>query len=429
MMKTFLPLKKISDLWLPVVVLFITNIAFSQGTPQLQFTNAVLESGTAGADGATYRFSNVTPGVDAVVLIKGRSSNDVVLSSIDTAGPGLGYDQAFQPVLGIPGVAPANSVWSMDFQLNFYKTGTTKKVKISQFDATGLDIDGDGLTLSEWTQMNGIQSIDSALINSLTFTKMSHGGHGDDYKVEGIITNSPGIDTTAKNVMATYKFMNLDEISFTIGAKTSVLPTSAGMRLNSIWFRDFLGVLLPVKLVSFTAVLNNTTTDLQWKTASEINVSRFVIEKSTDGKNFKDAGIVQANGNSTQEISYSFKDIISEKTNVLIYYRLRSIDIDGKYEYSAVKIIRAHAQDERDSKLLGYPNPATNEFHITLPSDWQSKNVAYALFDAKGQLVNKRQTGLSGQTETFNLTTLAPGIYMVIITCEGQTKQQKFIKA
>jgi hypothetical protein len=164
-MKTFVPFKKLGiQICLLSVVLVSFISVYSQVIPELVFQNPVLQSGVAGNDGAEYLFSNVGTNLDAVVKIKGRSSNTVVLSSIDTSGPGLGYTKAFQPVLGIPGTAPANSTWSMDFRITFYKAGTNSKANISQFFVTGIDIDGDGSTLNEWAEMDKIESIDSALI-------------------------------------------------------------------------------------------------------------------------------------------------------------------------------------------------------------------------------------------------------------------------
>ena len=428
-MKTFVPFKKlILKCSFFLAVLVSTSSVFSQVIPELVFTSAVLESGTAGEDGAKYRFSNVATAIDAVVEIKGRSSASVILSSIDTSGAGLGYIKAFQPVLGIPGTAPANTTWSMDFRLTFYKAGTNTKVTISQFSVTGLDIDGDGSALSEWAQMNKIKSIDSALINSLTFTNMGTSGQGDDFKIEGIIANAPGIDTTATNVMATYKYINKDGFDFSIGAKTSVLTTTAGMRLNSLWFREFFNPPLPVKLISFTATLNNNKTDLRWTTAAEMNASHFSIEKSFDGTNFSEAGIVFANGNTTNEMHYSFTDNVNTDQASVIYYRLRSVDIDGKSEYSSTRMIRMNEGSDNKISILTYPNPVTNELRITIPANWQNKKVSYELFNANGQATKKTQTTASSQTETMNVSNIASGFYIVRVTCDGQIAQQKIIK-
>lgn len=413
---------------LVLILLISANSASSQVVSELQFSNPSLESGVAGENGAQYRFPLVASGIDAVVQIKGRSSSQVVLSNIDTSGPGLGYGKAFQPVLGIPGTAPANSNWSMDFNLTFYKTGTNTKISISQFYVTGLDIDGDDVTLSEWTQMNKVKKIDTAIINRLTFTKMASSGTGDDYKVEGVITNAPGIDTSATFVMATYRYENKDGIDFTIGAKTAGLTTTAGMRLNSLWFRDFFTPALPVKMVSFTATLNKNKADLKWVTATEQNVSHYVIEKSLDGNNFRDAGIVFSNGNTTDEMQYAYSDNISNDKTTIIYYRLRSVDLDGKTELSATRMIRIAQENSNTMSILTYPNPVTNEIRVTIPANWQSKKVVYDIVTLNGQVARHIETASAGQTEAIAVSNLAPGFYAVRANCEGQEAQQRIIK-
>jgi hypothetical protein len=429
MMKTTVPFKNVIATISFLLAVLVTSVSAYSQVPELVFSTVALESGTAGEDGAKYRFSNVTTGIDAIVEIKGRSSSQVVLSSIDTSGAGLGYTYAFQPVLGIPGTAPANANWSMDFNLTFYKAGTNIKITISQFYVTGLDIDGDGVALSEWAQMNKLKSLDSALVNSLTFTKMGTSGQGDDYKIEGIIANSPGIDTSAKNVMATYKYENKDGIDFTIGARTNSTTTTAGMRLNSLWFRDFFNPLLPVKMMFFTAVLNNENkVALKWATATEENASHFIVEKSTDGRNYAEAGIVFANGTTSDIMNYSFTDNVTANQSGVIYYRLRSVDIDGKNELSAIRIIRISQLKANNVSIVTYPNPVSNEVRITIPANWQNKKVVYELINASGKTTKRAETASSSQTEKMNVSNLAPGFYIVRVSYDGQIAQQKIIK-
>jgi hypothetical protein len=428
-MKTFVPFKNVISKICFLFAILTTAISSYSQVPELIFNNVVLESGTDKEDGAKYRFSNVTSGLDAVIEIKGRSSASVVLSSIDTSGTGLGYTKAFQPVLGIPGTAPANSNWSMDFRLTFYKGGTTTTIPVSQFYVTGLDIDGDASTLSEWAKMERLTAIDSAIVNSLTFTKTATSGQGDDFKVEGIVANSPGIDTSAINVMATYMYSNKDGIDFTIGAKTSSSTTTAGMRLNSLWFRTFFNPFLPVKMMSFTAMLNSSTkAELKWATATEENASHFIVEKSVDGKNYSEAGIVFANGTTTDIMNYSFFDNVNTNQAGVIYYRLRTIDIDGKAELSATRIIRIGKQTEKDISIVTYPNPVSNEIRITIPANWQNKKVVYEIYNASGKTAKKIEAASSSQTETINVSSLAPGFYIIRVSFDGQTAQQKIVK-
>jgi hypothetical protein len=425
-MKTILRIRQCCFLFI-----FLVNTRSAQAQaviPELIFQNPVLISGTAGTDGAQYLFSNVAPNLDAVITVISRSDINVVLGNIDTVEAGIGYVKSLQPVIGIPGTAPANTTWWMKFNCAFFDAGTTKKAKMNQFNVTGLDIDGDAVTTFEWAQMDKISKIDSAVVNSLTFTLLNTQGEDKDYKITGIIANSPGIDTSALNVMATYTYKNKDNFDFTLGATTTALTTNAGMRLNSLWFKQFSLANLPLKLMSFSAVLNNSKAELTWRTVSETNVSHFEIEKSHDGRNFNEAGIVFARGNEADITTYSFSDLIDTDNDKVIYYRLRSVDIDGKSQYSEIRIIRINKQAESTIKILSYPNPVTNELRISIPNNWQSKKIVYELFDTNGQAAKRIETASSSQTETVNTSTLAPGAYIVRVSCDGHTAQQKIIK-
>ncbi len=426
-MKTFLPYKIL--LLLVISNAFTNKQAQAQSAAELVFQNPVLESGIFGVDASKYRFSNICSGIDAVIEIKGRSSNQVVLSSIDTVGAGLGYNKAFQPVLGIPGTAPANSSWWMDFKLSFYQSGTTTPVTGTDFYATGLDIDGDGVSINEWAEMYKIESIDSAVVNSLVFTQLAPYFQGYDYRVDGIIANAVGIDTNALHVKSKYRYANKNNISFRIGANNGGTPSSAAMRLNSIWFNEFYaGIPMPIKLISFTANLENEKAIVNWTTTTETNVSHFVIKKSIDGKTFTDAGVVLAYGNTTDKMNYSFSDNLINTEARVIYYKLCSVDIDGKNEYSQTRIIRISKTGDNNITITTYPNPVSNEVRITIPASWQNKKVVYELFSANGQTAKKMETGSSNQTETLNVCNLNSGLYFVKVTCEGQTAQQKIVK-
>jgi hypothetical protein len=186
---------------------------------------------------------------------------------------------------------------------------------------------------------------------------------------------------------------------------------------------------LPVKLISFSAFLiNDQKVAIKWITAEEINVSHFVIERSIDGQNFSEVGTVFAYGNTTSKIEYSFSDNISSVTAAVVYYRLRSVDIDGKFEYSDTRIIRLDKKAENTITILTYPNPVTNELKVTIPANWQNKRVNYELLGLNGQSSKKVEVVNSSQTETINISNLQSGLYFMRVSFEGQTIQQKIIK-
>jgi hypothetical protein len=422
-MKTSLPCKK--TLHLLFLAIVINCSAYAQFA-EMVFQNPALESGTFGADGSTYRFSNIAKGLDAVITIKSRSDASVVLSNMDTTGS-IGYDNAFQPVLGIPGTAPANTTWWMDFNMSLYQAGTMIPVMPMQFYATGLDIDGDGQTINEWSEMYKIEKIDSALVNSLTFKQIAPYFQGYDYRIEGIIANSPGIDTSAKNVMAKFKYSNKQSINFRIGASTAGSTSSAAMRLNSIWFSDlYIGTTLPLKLISFTAEIENNVVGLKWITASEENLKKFVIERSYDNKNFSEVDAVLPYGHPADKNNYIFLDKLSENSPTTVYYRLHSIDINGKGEYSETRIITRQKISELN--ISAYPNPVMNNLLVTIPSAWQKKNVMFELLSVNGQLAKIFNTTNTGQTEVLNVNNIAPGPYFLNASCDGKIVRGKIIK-
>ena len=193
-------------------------------------------------------------------------------------------------------------------------------------------------------------------------------------------------------------------------------------------FVPIVETILPVQLKYFTAQLNNSRVDLKWGTSTEINTSHFVIEKSTDGSNYSDAGVVFAYGNTTDEMNYSFSDNLNNIQSGVVYYRLRSVDNDGKSQYSETRIIRISKKTENAITIVAFPNPVINEVRISIPNDWQNKKVTYEVLNTNGQVSKRSETGSGSQTEIVSMSNLAPGFYVVRVSCEGQTAQQKIVK-
>ncbi len=426
-----------------IALLVAASAGYAQTIPELIFRNPVLESGVAGQDGAKYRFSNVATGnkpLDAIVEIRGRSANDVVLRSIDSSG--VGWDKAFQPSLGIPNVG-ANREWWMEFRVEFVESGKNNNQKIDKFYITGLDIDGDNGNLNEWVEMDKPKDVFLSPVTNLTATLLGTildlldlDNNGSDFRIDGPRQNYTNIDTSATAAMATYYYEKKSKITFKLGGKTNANGGSPGdvpIRMNSLWFKQFSlnppQATLPVQLVNFSAMLVDQKVNLKWTTATEKNVSHFVVERSLDGKNFTEAGMVFAYGNTTEKVNYSFPDnSVNLAQAGVVYYRLRTIDIDKKSQLSDVKLVRLGKKNEQAIGILTYPNPVTNELRVTIPSTWQGAKVSFEVLTNSGQVVIRNEAANSGQTENLNVSRLTTGYYLVRATCNGETAQQKIIK-
>lgn len=426
-------------------VLLLLHTGFAQTAPELVFRNPVLESGNAAQDGAVYRFGNITAGMDGLLKIKGRSGATVELADIDL--PNLGWDKALQPQLGIRGNVPAAQTWWMEFELTFVKTGTTDKSKLKDFVVTSLDIDGDGVSIQEFVQMNKMKSM---AYSSYTFLKTGTtlpgslfgtsgsgiSGSGDSYNLSGTdnmilgpVTNFTDIDTAATAVMATYTYEDKDAITFVIGATSGSAISNAGLRLNSLWFKSFSLApqpkILPLTLQSFSTTYAGGAVTLSWKTASEKAFSHFVIERSVDGKSYSDIALVFGNGG-TQENAYSYKDKSVAMPAGVAYYRLRMVDEDRTFSYSTVSAV--HVKEGKNDALAVYPNPTANSISVGLPDAWRSKQVSLKLYNSTGVLKQNKDIKTAGASADLLLTNLPAGVYIVQAACNGKTAQRVVLK-
>lgn len=406
------------------------EIVITGELPETSFTNPVLVSGQANKQGAVYRFANVTAGIDAEITLKKFSRNDIVMQSADLSG--LGWEKAFQPQFGLPGVVAPYQNWYIDFELNFYKAGTNKKQKMSKIVFTALDVDGDGWSIAEYATFANPSSAEYSPVSLLGNGEVDIldpiADAGDLNTIVGTVQNFFNIDTAATQVMATFTYLNKDKITFRYGARSGAQSSNgSGIRLNSLWAKPFSldpWTVLPVNFEAFSVMYDNKDAELNWKSNHGQELSHFVVQRSTDGKIFSDIATVFA-GNTA---GYSYKDKSVSSTTGVVYYRVMSVDRTKEIMYSTVKTIRLVKNDMQTLALTTYPNPVASEVRITLPAAWQGKSVSLQLYSANGIIAKSVQLGSAGQTEAMSVSNLASGMYVVKASCGNETAQQRIVK-
>ena len=427
-MKTVLPLKQ-EVLKLSFVLIFSLTMlsAFAQSSTGLIFKDPSLKSGNELQKGAVYLFKNVAEGVDATVSID-NLVNGASVKKIDDNSGGLGYTDAFQPEVQIGGTGESYALFTI--RLIHAATGNAELMKSVQ--ATALDIDGNA-TLKEFAEvsMNGGSAIymGGTLEILMKALQIEH-TLLNKYRADNIMgLEKTGIDTTAKGNMYTVSKADVSAFTVKYGAtSTNASNTSRQYGLYMQGFKYPNQVTLPLNLLSFTAVINKNNVDLKWATDAEKSVSHFVIQKSYDGKNFSDAANVFAFGNTNEVKSYNYSDNVSSSKNTVIYYRLRCVDIDSKFTYSEIRIIRI-SQQTTAAGVLAYPNPFVNELRVSLPHTLQGRELRIELFNANGQLVKTKGAAMASQTETISTTDLEPGFYVIRVTSGTEKTQYKVIKS
>ncbi len=177
--------------------------------------------------------------------------------------------------------------------------------------------------------------------------------------------------------------------------------------------------IVPLKFISYNLLssLRGTKQSVSniWTTANEINVSHFNVLKSIDGVNFKTIGKSKAQNKLTNE--YSFTD--ETPNEGLNYYKIESVDFDGRKQYSTTQQINTKPQTPN---IAVFPNPAKD--YLNISSQENIKEIK--IINQIGQVL-EYQTPNSKQI-TINTKQLIKGVYIVqCITNKGEISTQKLL--
>ncbi|MBS1606371.1 MAG: T9SS type A sorting domain-containing protein, partial [Bacteroidetes bacterium] len=177
---------------------------------------------------------------------------------------------------------------------------------------------------------------------------------------------------------------------------------------------------LPLTLLSFSAVRSGVNGLLQWTTANDRSMSRFIIQKSGDGNSFTDLDSVPANLSDTSVSTHSYRYTDTHLLPGTNYYRLRMKDIDGHSAWSPVRTLEASGL----ASITVYPNPV-EDGTINVSSTVTIRQLR--LTDVSGKVLIRKT--VRGYQQALPVGTISRGIYLLAVDTEtGTTVQKVFIK-
>lgn len=156
---------------------------------------------------------------------------------------------------------------------------------------------------------------------------------------------------------------------------------------------------LPVNFISLDLKKDVSGVKLTWKVAEEMNVLKYEIERSADGKSFMKAGEVAA----SMQTQYSFIDAQTPAG----FYRIRSVDQDGSYKYSAVL---RYSGGKNAIVIKAFPSPVHNTITIQHPA---IKNSSIEISSVEGKVMKSVKPAAGLQQTTIDLSELRTGLYFV----------------
>ena len=176
---------------------------------------------------------------------------------------------------------------------------------------------------------------------------------------------------------------------------------------------------LPLRLLSFDGSYNGKQTTLRWEPAEETGVRDFVIEKSTNGTSYATLATVSANNNATA--AYTYTDGGALPTNT--YYRLKMRDLDGRFTYSNVVLIRI---GKNAGGIKVYPNPATDI--LVAEHAPATENTVVNIYTADGKLLISKKAAAGSVKTSVNVTSLNTGKYLIAVSDDNGKSTMNFIR-
>jgi len=186
------------------------------------------------------------------------------------------------------------------------------------------------------------------------------------------------------------------------------------------------GRTVPIELISFTAGVSNKNVILSWITATETNNYGFEIERKQSGIDWAKIGFIEGNGTTIKENIYNYSDENIETGEY--YFRLKQIDYDGSFEYSAeLEVVVEILYDFNIEQ--NYPNPFNSATNISYSLE-ETGSITLKVYDILGKevavLVNENQDA-GNYSVKFNAFHLPSGIYFYKITSSNYTATKKLI--
>ncbi len=170
---------------------------------------------------------------------------------------------------------------------------------------------------------------------------------------------------------------------------------------------------LPVTISHVKAYQLNKNIAVEWKVENEINMLKYVVEKSTDGIAFTPVNTTAVTGGNNAGNTYSWID--GKALQGYNFYRIKSYDLSGAVKYSSIVNV---LMETKIIPFTIYPNPAKgNIIHLQFGNQ-PNGNYKFNLISNNGQLIwsNELFINNSNTVQALNTETdLRAGVYQLQI--------------
>lgn len=169
---------------------------------------------------------------------------------------------------------------------------------------------------------------------------------------------------------------------------------------------------------TLTAYLNKNNIKLQWAQTNNQPKQQFIIEKSTNGQQFKPISTITAQNQLT------YTDLDYHPIKGVNFYRLITQFEDGHLEHSEIiPVIWTPT-----GKLQLFPNPAADFIQLSMKA-YIDTEIDLVIVNQLGKVVHRQHFDkVNTPTIEINTANFSEGLHIVSVINKGQATSEKFIR-
>ncbi len=215
----------------------------------------------------------------------------------------------------------------------------------------------------------------------------------DNVTLTGLDTDGDGLDNRFDSLNSV---INVKGTSYMMGNNGSLTGdatpgtrATVQKRIPAQLDRDwrYVGTVLPVDFLQFTAIDKGNTVDLHWVVKSAVAIDHFEVERSTGNSSFSNIGRINGTSQVNTSLGFAFTDNMPAPGSDVLYYRIRVVAVTQEVKLSEILLVRKPGSTQ---SLTVMPNPASD--YVTLNINAGKASVAtIRLVDNAGRVVLQEQ--------------------------------------
>lgn len=265
-----------------------------------------------------------------------------------------------------------------------------------------------------WTNIERNLTLPSVRSSAIAIT-----GAGVEYFVGTSVglygTTDPATTNWAQEAASTLGNAVVSSLSL----RTSDNNMAVGTHGYGMW-RAVLTSALPIKLVEFTGKPVNKINRLNWISEQEQDNRGFEVQRKYPHEaEFSTIGFVKGT-NLTTRSQYQFDDIAPDLGKSNAFYRLKQLDLDGRFTYSPVISINRKVSEN----FIEYVSSQNGLLYVRVNGNNQNRQfINLRIFDGFGRLVKQQQ--LKSISQFVDISMLSKANYAVEFVSD---KKERFVQ-